>query len=65
LNKEMSANIFGKGDEDITDDVDLDEELILDDRDLAEAGLHETTEEDDNIDFGLVNEDSVLELEEE
>ncbi|MDD2371431.1 MAG: DNA-directed RNA polymerase subunit beta [Firmicutes bacterium] len=63
LNKEMTADVFGTSDDDIS--ADLVEELILDDADLAEAGLHETSEEDDDIDFGLVDDNSGLELEEE
>ena len=45
--------------------MDLLEELILDDADLSEAGLHETSEDEDDLDYGLVDEDPILELDEE
>jgi DNA-directed RNA polymerase subunit beta len=63
LNKEMATDVFGKDDGEIP--LDLLEELILDDADLSEAGLHETSEDDDDLDYGLVDEDPILELDEE
>jgi DNA-directed RNA polymerase subunit beta len=63
LNKEMATDVFGKSDGEIP--LDLLEELILDDADLSEAGLHETSEDEDDLDYGLVDEDPILELDEE
>lgn len=63
LNKEMATDVFGRDEGEIP--LDLLEELILDDADLSEAGLHETSEDDDDLDYGLVDEDQILELDEE